>query len=311
MEKRALSIQKLKVTVKVHQRVFDILDHIDLDLDFGEHLALVGESGCGKSILAAAVLGLLPENALASGVVRAFGYENLLDLPSHIVNGLRGRTMILIPQNPQGSLNPLLRVGTHLMESLRRNGLDSQTLPPTHLLSAVGVANPAGVIPLFPHQISGGMAQRVVAALGLIGEPEIVIADEPTKGLETMAAFHILELLRTRFASAAMLVITHDLRVASVLPHTAVMYSGEIVELAESKKLFQHPLHPYTQGLIKAHPAFGLLAILGTAPSPASRPPGCRFSPRCALADALCLTEHPMLKACGRKRWVRCFHVAC
>ncbi len=310
MDQPTLSIQKLRVWVKTRRRVFRILDQIDLDLEAGEPLALLGESGCGKSILAAALLGLLPEGAHVSGVVRALGYKNLLELPSETLNRLRGRVLILIPQNPQGSLNPLLRVETHLRESIRRNNRSFQGISPRDFLVAVGVPHADTLVSLFPHELSGGMAQRVVTALGLTGTAEVVIADEPTKGLETEAGCYLLDVLRTRFASAAMMVITHDLRVAAALPCAAVMYAGEIVEKAESKRLFCEPLHPYTQGLVRAHPAFGLLPIPGTAPSPGEFPLGCRFAPRCVLANERCHEEHPLLQACGPTRWLRCFHAA-
>ena len=177
------------------------------------------------------------------------------------------------------------------------------------LLAVAGVPEPNTVARMYPHQLSGGMAQKVVIALGLVETPEVVLADEPTKGLDFRAAQNCLKLLRRHFASSSMLLITHDLRIAASLPRIAVMYAGEIVELMPGHELFLNALHPYTQSLVRAHPAWGLQPIPGSAPGPNAYPSGCRFWPRCFRADDRCRIEHPELFPRDANRWVRCFHV--
>ena len=174
METADLGIRRLRVAFRAGRDTLRVVDEVSLDLQAGRHLALLGETGCGKSVLASAILGLLPESATVSGAVRALGHDNLLSLASRDMNRLRGRALVLIPQNPSGSLNPVFRVGRQLAESIRLNGADlswKRRPEPSELLARVGLDAPGSVARLFPHQLSGGMAQRVVTAAGLAGMP--------------------------------------------------------------------------------------------------------------------------------------------
>jgi peptide/nickel transport system ATP-binding protein len=322
-----------------------VVENLSLDLEAGEHTALLGETGCGKSVLAAAVFGLLPEHARTSGVVRGLGHENLLTLTDGVLNRLRGRDMVLIPQNPHGSLNPVFRVGRQLAESIRLNAGRSSLVKDRPgnfsregprmglaarfralvrrrgrgwspvpgetargLLAKAGFDAPERVEGLFPHQLSGGMAQRVLTAVGLAAAPRVVFADELTKGLDGAARNHCLELLRSRFGECALLLITHDLKAAVGCDRTAVMYGGEIVETCPGRALLSDARHPYTRGLIGAHPAFGMIPIPGSPPSPLQRIEGCRFHPRCPRGDARCRSEHPRPASFDSNHWAKCFH---
>jgi len=311
VETADLGIRRLRVAFRAGRDTLRVVDEVSLDLQAGRHLALLGETGCGKSVLASAILGLLPESATVSGAVRALGHDNLLSLASRDMNRLRGRALVLIPQNPSGSLNPVFRVGRQLAESIRLNGADlswKRRPEPSELLARVGLDAPGSVARLFPHQLSGGMAQRVVTAAGLAGMPRIIFADEPTKGLDAEARRVCLDLLRTHFGRCVLMLITHDLKAAVGLPRVAVMYAGEIVEVCEGRDFPGSVQHPYTRGLVRAHPAFGLTPIRGAAPSPAALPRGCRFAPRCGQADDHCRADHPPLVPYAPDRSVRCFH---
>jgi peptide/nickel transport system ATP-binding protein len=322
-----------------------VVRSLSLDLAAGEHAALLGETGCGKSVLAAAVFGLLPPNVRTSGTVRGLGSENLLTLTDRSLNRLRGRDMVLVPQNPHGSLNPVFRVGWQLAESIRLNagrsssvkdqpgnlsregpctGLAARFLAlvrkrgrvgnpvpgetPRGLLAKVGFDAPHSVERMYPHQLSGGMAQRVLSAAGLAAAPQVVFADEPTKGLDRAARNHCLDLLRSRFGKCALLLITHDLKAAVGCDRVAVMYGGEIVESCPGRKLLSDARHPYTRGLVGAHPAFSMIPIPGSPPSPLQRIEGCRFHPRCLRGDARCRWVHPQPVSLDANHWARCFH---
>jgi peptide/nickel transport system ATP-binding protein len=310
MHPTVLSITSLKVLFRMGRDRLHVVDEVSLDLAAGVHTALLGESGCGKSVLAAAVFGLLPSNAEVTGRALSPEYGDLLSLPSRVLNRLRGRQMVLIPQNPHGSLNPVYRVRRQLDESLRlnRQTAGAGRRSPEELLSWVGFSDPEWVGSLFPHQLSGGMAQRVLTAAGLAGAPSIVIADEPTKGLDDDARRQCLELLRSRFRKCSLLLITHDLDAASECHRVAVMYAGEIVELCGGTDLLAEARHPYTRGLVGAHPAHGMKPIPGWAPGPGQVRTGCRFHPRCDRADQRCRSVHPQLMSLSSTRSVRCFH---
>jgi peptide/nickel transport system ATP-binding protein len=307
----ALSIVNLQVVFRTGRDRLHVVDEVSLDLAAGEHTALLGETGCGKSVLAAAVFRLLPDTAEVSGQVAGLGHKNLLGLSSRALNRLRGREMVLIPQNPHGSLNPVFRIRTQLAESLRLNrdrAGGGRRVFPEELLACVGFGEPASVASRFPHQLSGGMAQRVLAAAALAGAPSIVFADEPTKGLDEKARDQCLALLHSRFRECCLLLITHDLKAASECHRVVVMYAGEIVEVCPGPDLISSPRHPYRKGLVGAHPAHGLRPIPGWAPSPRNIPEGCRLHPRCERADERCRSLHPPLGPLSSIRSARCFH---
>lgn len=305
-----LRIENLKVVFRSGGLELPAVDRVSLDLKPSKRTALLGETGCGKSVLGLAVFGLLPANALVSGCVRGFGHENLLALPPKRLNALRGRAMVLIPQNPHGSLNPVLRVKRQLAEAIRLVFPERSVKTGAavlELLSRTGFRDSGKVADLYPHQLSGGMAQRVLVAVGMAGTPELVVADEPTKGLAAETANRCLRLLTRCFETAALLLITHDLNAAAACDEAAIMYAGEIVEQGSAGKVLAEPCHPYAAGLMQAHPEKGLHPIPGSAPGLANIPGGCRFHPRCPQADNRCFREHPPLAARGN-RMVRCFH---
>ncbi len=310
MPDAVLSVSDLRVIFRIGQDRLTAVDKVSLNMAPGEHTALLGESGCGKSALALAIFGLLPKTALVSGVVRGLGFDNLLALPQSAINRLRGRAMVLIPQNPHGSLNPVFRTGRQVAESVYLNACrrPADLRSETHrLLRVAGLPDPQAVARMFPHEISGGMAQRVLLAAGLAGRPIVVVADEPTKGIDPEVRKACMTQLLGGFRESAMLLITHDLEVACVCERAAVMYAGEIVELGPGREVLLAPRHPYTQGLIRAHPRCGLNPLPGEAPALSDLPTGCRFHPRCERADGICGHTPPPLRGDGR-RFVRCFH---
>jgi peptide/nickel transport system ATP-binding protein len=305
-----LRIEHLKVVFRSNGLELPAVDRVSMELRPATCTALLGETGCGKSVLALAIFGLLPVNALVSGCISGLGHADILSLPPKRINGLRGRAMVLIPQNPHGSLNPVFRIEKQLTEAIRliaRKKSAGMRTAALGLLSKTGFSAPDKIAALYPHQLSGGMAQRVLLSAGLAGTPELVIADEPTKGLDDETATRCLHLLKTSFGTAAMLLITHDLKAAAICDEVALMYAGEIVEQGPADKVMADPRHPYARGLVAAHPSNGLHPISGSAPGLSEMPKGCRFHPRCPRADSRCVSEHPSLTARGN-RWVRCFH---
>ncbi len=307
-----LRISDLEVSFRSAGLKIGVLDRVSIDLEKGRRLALLGETGCGKSVLAAAVFGLLPANASVRGNIRGLGKENILSLSPKELNRLRVRSMVPIPQNPRGSLNPGFRVQRQVAEAVRlanakRDGGVHVEKRVFDLLSQVGFENPERVARMYPHQLSGGMAQRVLLAAGIASEPELAVADEPTKGLDPESVEHCLGLMKHCFSRAALLLITHDLLAAAVCDRAAVMYAGEIVETGPAREVLEAPLHPYTIGLVNAHPSKGLRPIPGQAPVFSDLSDGCRFYPRCPEADSICEKKRPELSFSGKRAW-RCFH---
>ncbi len=308
----ALRISDLEVSFRSGGREIRVLDGVSIDLEKGRRLALLGETGCGKSVLASAIFGLLPANASVKGNIRGLGNENLLNASPKQLNRLRGRSMVLIPQNPKGSLNPGFRVQRQVAEAVRlASGKKDQGTTMEKrvldLLCKTGFDNPERVARMYPHQLSGGMAQRVLLAAGIAGDPELAVADEPTKGLDPESVEQCLELFKHCFDHAALLLITHDLLAAAACHRAAVMYAGEIVEQGPAREVLETPLHPYTRGLVNAHPSKGLHPIFGQAHGFADIMDGCRFRHRCPEAEAICEKKRPELLFSGKRAW-RCFH---
>ena len=291
---------------------------LDLSLVAGETFALVGESGSGKSLSALAMMRLLPAGGRILGGEVRLGGENLLLRPESAMRQVRGGRAAMIFQEPGTSLNPVMTVGDQLGEVLIRHRQLSGAAARAEalrLLDAVGIADAARRLTEFPFQMSGGMKQRVMIALALAGEPELLIADEPTTALDVTVQAQILDLLAEiqRQRGMAMLLITHDLGiVARMADRVGVMYAGELVEVADCKKFLATPRHPYAQALIGALPddrrrGGSLRAIAGQVPTLAAMPPGCRFAPRCPLAVARCTAESPgWSEIGGRAHQARC-----
>jgi len=289
---------------------------IDLALQKGEALGLVGESGSGKSVTWLAALGLLPRNARVAGSVRLDGRE-ILGAPAVELDRIRGGRVAMIFQDPASALNPVLTIRRQLCESLalhRDLSGGAVKAEARRLLDLVGIPDAARRLEAYPHEFSGGQVQRIMIAMALAGNPDLLIADEPTTALDATIQAQILELLATirQEMSMAMVLISHDLGVvAENCDRVAVMYAGRIVEEAPANQLFADPVHPYAQGLIGALPPLDgprrrLTAIPGTVPDPASMPDGCAFAPRCALAEGPCGIVPPTLAPIAENRAVAC-----
>jgi peptide/nickel transport system ATP-binding protein len=280
------------------------VDGVDLAVAPGEALGIVGESGSGKSVTWLAALGLLPARARVTGSVRLDG-EELVGAPRRTLERVRGKRIAMIFQDPSSCLNPVHRIGRQLGEALAlHRGLtgaarDAEAL---RLLDQVGIADARRRLSDYPHQLSGGLNQRVMIAMALAGLPDLLVADEPTTALDATIQAQILALLAgiRRDTGMALVLISHDLGVvAENVDRVAVMYAGRLVEEAPGAELFSAARHPYTQGLLAALPSLTgprrrLAAIPGTVPEPGKVPAGCRFSPRCPMVDARCREQAPV-----------------
>lgn len=309
-----VSIRDLRVAFDGVQ----VLHGIDLDIARGESVGLVGESGCGKSVTWLAALGLLPAKATVAGSVKVDGAE-LVGQPRGALDAVRGGRIAMIFQDPSSSLNPVQTVGRQIAEALRlHRGLarGAARAEAVRLLDMVGIPEAKRRIDLYPHEFSGGQCQRVMIAMALAGEPDLLIADEPTTALDATIQAQILDLLATVRAETgmAMVFISHDLgAVGAVCDRVAVMYAGRMVETGPVAHLFDAPRHPYTRGLFDAIPRLDggrerLVPIHGTVPDPRRLPSGCAFGPRCPRANSLCGDERPALLAQRDGRGLACFH---
>lgn len=312
-----LTVKDLQVYFTAHTPAVCALNTISLTLSASQKIAIIGETGSGKTVLAEAILGLLPDTARLYGKISWQG-RNLRD--PVLLNSLRGRELVFIPQNPLSSLNPVLTIGTQIGEAVRRvNPSLSQVAVKQsvlELMNLVGLNKPS-LYQAYPHQLSGGMGQRVLLAIGLAGQPRLVIADEPTKGLDIATRNHTVHLLHASFADSALLLITHDIEVAATCDYIVVMYAGEALEIGLTEDLLTHPLHPYTKQLLAAHPNRGMNPIPGHTPSLTQLPVGCRFSERCSLCknskkdlSSNCYKNHPKLTKYGNSI-VRCWYAQC
>jgi oligopeptide/dipeptide ABC transporter ATP-binding protein len=298
-----LSIQDLTVAFPTDEGPAYAINHLSLDIQPGEVLGLVGESGCGKSMTSLAILRLVPGTGYIAGGKVQFGGQNLLSLPPEEMRRIRGSKVALIPQDPLTSLNPVYTIGDQIMEVLELHqglGKDAARKRAIELLEQVRIPNAKERIRDYPHQFSGGMRQRVMIAMALSCTPSLLIADEPTTALDVTVQAQILELLREirKEHQTAILLITHDLGVvAEMCEKVAVMYAGRIVEEADVKTLFQSPKHPYTWGLLNSLPTMTrerLQPIEGSPPLLTEIPSGCPFAPRCSKKMPVCSTEFPL-----------------
>ena len=312
MSERLLAVENLCVDFPTALRrgrrgSVRVLDEVSLEITRGETLALVGESGSGKSMTALSVLRLVPEpGEISSGRILLEG-SNLLELPEREIRAVRGNRVAMIFQEPMSSLNPVLTIGRQVAEPIRlhRKANKSEARErAAELLDAVSIPDAKRRLDDYPHQFSGGMRQRVMIAMALACEPDLIIADEPTTALDVTVQAQILELLKdlTSRLNSALLLITHDLGVvARYADRVSVMYAGRIVESAGARDLYGTPSHPYTRGLLQSVPRLDdsaqtrLVPIDGQPPDLASLPPGCAFSPRCPDAHEKCRLERPEL----------------
>ncbi len=310
-----LSIKDLYLNFRTFWGVSKVLNGVDFDIREGEVFGLVGETGCGKSVTAMSILRLLPSSADISGEV-IFKGENLLLKSDEEMRKIRGKKISMVFQDPMTSLNPLFRIGEQMVDVItthlsieREEALGKAR----ELLRSVKLPDPDRVLSSYPHELSGGMRQRIMIAMALSSNPSLLIADEPTTALDVTVQKSVLELmleLKEKYGFS-ILIITHDLGVvAQICDRVGVMYAGNIVEIAPVNLLFEKPLHPYTKGLLSVIPdprtKRRLKPLRGSVPSLLNPPPGCRFHPRCDYVKAACSREKPSLLEIESGHFVAC-----
>ena len=317
-----IEIRSLRLTIKTDEGAAKILDHIDFSLERGRILGIVGESGCGKSTIIRAIIGILPAGArVETGTIR-FDGEDLLTLSEHELNSrIRGSRIGFIPQDPYLALNPVFRMGTQLLEIMRWHAPDDgqgrQGRGRRHrdrivaLLRRVQLPDPEAALERYPHQFSGGQRQRLVIAAALATSPKLVIADEPTTALDVTTQQQIIDLLRDLVGEfgLSMLFVTHDFGVvAELCDDLCVIYAGQTVESGRTAEILARPRHPYTKALLACHPdrAATFSGIPGNVPSPLRAEPGCRFAPRCGDVQDVCKARQPFLSVDRSGRAVDC-----
>ena len=308
-----LSVRKLRIEFPTRRGTLVAIDDVSFDIARGEVLGMVGESGAGKSLTGAAIIGLLePPGRIAAGEILLDG-EPIHALPPERMRRIRGRRIAMIFQDPLTSLNPLYTVGRQITETIlthRDIGEKAARKRAIELLTEVGIPAPDQRIDHYPHQFSGGMRQRVVIALALCAEPELIIADEPTTALDVSVQAQIIDLLKRlcREHHTAVMLVTHDMGViAEAADRVAVMYAGRLAEIGPVRAVVQQPQHPYTRGLMGSIPVLGadvrrLVQIDGAMPRLNAIPPGCAFNPRCGQAFERCRSARPELLPAGQTR---------
>ncbi len=319
MSKQILQVNNLKTSFSTSDGVVTAVDGVSFAIHEGETLAIVGESGCGKSVTSLSIMGLIPwpPGKITDGQIFLDG-EDLLLKSEEEMQRVRGNKISMIFQEPMTSLNPVLNVGFQIREALQlHQGMSSSkaTEKAIEMLGLVGIPEPERKIAEYPHQMSGGMRQRVMIAMALACNPRLLIADEPTTALDVTIQAQILDLMARlqEDMGTAILLITHDMGVvAEMAERVIVMYAGQFVEEGDAESIFDHPLHPYTSGLLKSIPRIDVNAerlhvVPGMVPSPLELPTGCRFHPRCGRARQRCRDEEPPLFETGPGRKVRCW----
>jgi peptide/nickel transport system ATP-binding protein len=331
-----LEVEDLHVSFSTERGAALVLDGVNLTIRPGEILGLVGESGCGKTTLANAILGILPGNGRhEAGHIRFRGADLLAMSRRKVGDEIRGRCITFIPQDPYGSFNPLFAIGTQIMEVMKwkspqrsaregrgiaglfsrypgaRRSADAKAA--AQMLRAVQIPQAEAAFAKLPHELSGGQRQRLMIALALLPQPQLVIADEPTTALDVTIQAQVLQLLKrlAKDRGVSVLFTTHDLGTAwEICDRITVMYAGQEVETAPVDDFFRRPHHPYTVRLLESLPRPGRLPreIGGDIPSLVDPPGGCRFHPRCSLATAICRTERPAVTPLGGGHQVRCHH---
>ena len=319
MEDRTiLRVSNLRTTFRIQGRTVQAVRGVDLEVAEGEILGVVGESGSGKSVSMKSIIRMLPESARIEADAIDFAGQSLLGLDERRMREVRGNRISMIFQDPMTSLDPLKRIGSHIEEvlirhqHLRRAEASRQAV---ELLRKVGVPSPEIRVRQYPHEFSGGMRQRVMIAMALACNPKLLIADEPTTALDVTIQAQILDLIRDlqRQEQMSVVLITHDMGVVAQLCHRiAVMYGGLILEIAGTDEIFERPMHPYTQALLRSIPAIDeensarLTPIEGHAPSLLNPPPGCPFEPRCAFRRAECAQRCPEMARLSDGHYSRC-----
>ncbi len=317
--KTLIKVKDLKTYFYTEDGVVPAVDGIDFKIDKGETLAIVGESGSGKSVTSLSILRLIPEppGKIVAGDI-LFDGESLLAKSVEEMRAIRGNRISMIFQEPMTSLNPVFRIGNQISEALilhQKMTVKEALEESIRLLNLVGIPEAERRVAQYPHELSGGMRQRVMIAMALACEPELLIADEPTTALDVTIQNQILELMKDlkEKINTSILLITHDLGVvAEMADRVVVMYAGQVVEEADVFTIFEDPKHPYTEGLLKSMPTHekrtgNLYTIEGVVPNPLRLPPGCRFAPRCQYATELCHQEMPEVTLIAENELVRCW----
>ena len=315
-----ISVKGLKTNFYTYTGVVKALDGIDLDINKGETLGLVGETGCGKSVTALSIIRLIqwPPGRIDEGSIM-FDGKDLLKLPENEMRKIRGNMISMIFQEPMNSFNPVFTIGDQIVEVIvlhQKKDKKAARLQAIEMLKFTGIPAPERVAKSYPHELSGGMLQRSMIAMALACQPRLLIADEPTTALDVTIEAQILDLMKNLKSSsgASILMITHDLGIiAEMCDRVGVMYAGNIVEMADVRTIFHEPSHPYTNGLICAIPNLStkqcsrLETIPGNVPNLIFPPPGCRFHPRCSKAMDICKREKPGVYKLGEGHYVSCF----
>lgn len=304
-----LNIINLKTQFPTQDGMVKAVDTVDLQIAKGERIGLIGETGCGKTVLGMSIVRLLPPSTTIEGSILYRG-RDILQLNEEEMRRLRGKEISMILQNPTTSLNPVLKIGDQIAEAIQLHqklGKKEAKSKAVTMLKSVNIPDALRRADQYPHELSGGMKERVMIAMGLACDPSFIVADEPTKGLDAKTKMQIIDLLREATAQKSLLMITHDLGVAeAICDRIAVMYAGELLEDASSRVILKEPIHPYMQGFINSLPSRGLMPIPGTSPSLIAPPPGCRFHPRCGRAMKICERRHPEMVEVEKGHYVRC-----
>ncbi len=319
MEDRILEIDQLQTQFKKDKNDIKILHGVNFHIRKGEIVGLVGESGCGKSLTSLSIMRLFKGTSgeISGGEIR-FNGENITKVSEAKMRKIRGKLIAMIFQEPMTSLNPVMKIGEQLMEPIRLHLGYKQKQAKQHaisMLQKVGIPRPDQIIDEFPHQLSGGMRQRVMIAIAMSCHPELLIADEPTTALDVTIQAQILDLMKQlqKEEKMSMLLITHDLGiVAEMCDRVVVMYAGRVVEEANVNELFEAPQHPYTRGLIESVPKIGqnkerLNSIRGRVPDPTEMPEGCKFAPRCDEVMPICIEKEPGMTKLNKTRSCSCW----
>ena len=320
--KRLLEIKDLRTVFDTAKGRISAVDGVSLGLNAGDTLGIVGESGCGKTMLALTIMNLIPANGKIVNGEILFSGQDLLKISYEEMRKKRGSEIAMIFQEPMTSLNPVLRVGEQIAEAIRLH----QKLPSKEAIALsieqlreVGIDDPEKLVREYPHQLSGGMRQRVMIAMAMSCHPQLLLADEPTTALDVTIQAQILDLISSlkEKSNMAVILITHDLGIiAQTAKNVAVMYAGKIVENSTVENIFDHPLHPYTRGLIESMPARCaassdsgnyLKTIPGNVPSLYNLPAGCRFFDRCTVAQKECNQREPSISEVGKEHFVSCW----
>lgn len=320
---KLLEVKNLKTQFFTSGGVVRAVDDVSYDVEEGETLAVVGESGCGKSVSAMSILRLIPwpPGKVVGGTIHFMG-EDLLTVSEDEIRTIRGRKISMVFQEPMTSLNPVLSIGLQLTETMQHHlglSLEAANKRAVELLARVGIADPERRLDQYPHHLSGGMRQRVMIALALSCDPKLIIADEPTTALDVTIQAQILELMKelTRELGVALIVITHNLGiVARYADRVNVMYAGKMIEMGQAKQIYHDPLHPYTLGLLASVPRMDqprgerLVPIIGQPPDLTRLDNGCAFRARCRFAIDRCTNEIPPLQGTGDGHSVACWRAS-